>query len=73
VARNAKSDDADEYFGILRDGCETRIPRMMEIALDALHYLIGTYLIYFIFQFLIITHMDRTWLLEREGRYSECK
>ena len=36
-----KEDDASEYFVILKGGCDTRIPKLMEIALDAVHYLIG--------------------------------
>lgn len=34
--------DADKYFEPLELACETRQPKLMEIALDALHFLIGT-------------------------------
>ena len=45
-----KSDtDADKYFDVLEAACNTRIPRMMEISLDAVHYLIGTFLHYMSF------------------------
>ena len=33
--------NADSYFGPFQMACETRHPRVMEIALDSLHYLIG--------------------------------
>ena len=33
--------DADKYFDPLQAACETRQPRLMEIALDAIHFLIG--------------------------------
>ena len=33
--------DADKYFGPYQAACESRQPRLMEIALDGLHYLIG--------------------------------
>jgi len=35
--------DADQYFEPLEMACQTRQPRLMEIALDSIHYLIGTY------------------------------
>lgn len=33
--------DADKYFDPLRAACESHTPRVMEIALDAIHILIG--------------------------------
>ena len=33
--------DADQYFEPLEMACQTRQPRLMEIALNAIHYLIG--------------------------------
>ena len=33
--------DADKYFEPLRAACESKVPRIMEIALDAIHILIG--------------------------------
>lgn len=33
--------DADQYFEPLEMACQTRQPRLMEIALDAVHFLIG--------------------------------
>jgi formaldehyde-activating enzyme involved in methanogenesis len=33
--------DADKYFGPYQAACESRQPRLMEIALDGLHNLIG--------------------------------
>jgi hypothetical protein len=33
--------DADKYFSPFQLACESRQPRLMEIALDGLHYLIG--------------------------------
>jgi hypothetical protein len=41
VNGDIKEDNASNYFGILQVSCETRIPRLMEVALDAVHYLIG--------------------------------
>lgn len=32
---------ADKYFNILEAACESKNPRLMEIGLDAIHYLIG--------------------------------
>lgn len=34
--------DADQYFEPLEMACQTRQPRLMEISLDSIHYLIGT-------------------------------
>jgi hypothetical protein len=33
--------DADKYFDPLQAACESRYPKLMEIALDAVHFLIG--------------------------------
>lgn len=33
--------DADQYFEPLEMACQTRQPRLMEIALNAIHYLVG--------------------------------
>ncbi len=33
--------DADKYFEPLRAACESRVAKVMEIALDAIHILIG--------------------------------
>jgi hypothetical protein len=33
--------DADQYFEFLELACQTRQPRLMEIALNAVHYLVG--------------------------------
>jgi hypothetical protein len=33
--------DADKYFGPYQAACDSRQPRLMEIALDGLHSLIG--------------------------------
>ena len=38
---NANDMDADKYFAPLQAACESRQPRLMEIALDGIHYLIG--------------------------------
>lgn len=38
--------DADKYFGPLRVACESHVPKIMEIALDAIHLLIGELPIY---------------------------
>ena len=35
--------DADKYFGPYQAACDSRQPRLMEIALDGLHSLIGIY------------------------------
>ena len=41
VASGARDDNANQYFSILQTGCETRVAKLMEISLDAVHYLIG--------------------------------
>ena len=42
VAAKSRGDtDADKYFDPLQAACETRQPKLMEIALDAIHFLIG--------------------------------
>ena len=42
VASKGREDiDADKYFDPLQAACETRQPKLMEIALDAIHFLIG--------------------------------
>lgn len=41
----AEDGSADKYFNILDAACESRNIRLMEIGLDAIHYLIGTLLI----------------------------
>ena len=33
--------DADQYFEPLEMACQTRQPRLMEIALNAIHFLVG--------------------------------
>jgi hypothetical protein len=38
---DALDTDADKYFEPLQLACETRQSRLMEIALDAIHFLIG--------------------------------
>lgn len=35
--------DADQYFEPLEMACQTRQPRLMEIALNAIHYLVGKF------------------------------
>jgi hypothetical protein len=36
-----EDEDADKYFDILQAACETKQPKLMEIALDAIKFLIG--------------------------------
>jgi hypothetical protein len=36
-----EDDDADKYFDLLQSACETKQPKLMEIALDAMKFLIG--------------------------------
>lgn len=48
----AADGDADKYFDILQAACESKTPRLMEIGLDSIHFLIGE--IIYIFMFLAI-------------------
>jgi hypothetical protein len=41
AAKGREDMDADKYFDPLQAACETRQPKIMEIALDAIHFLIG--------------------------------
>lgn len=45
-----QDNDADKYFEPLEVACDTRHPRLMEIALDALHFLIGIFRLRFTYQ-----------------------
>lgn len=38
-----EDEDADKYFDILQQACETKQPKLMEIALDAIKFLIGEF------------------------------
>jgi hypothetical protein len=40
--------DADKYFEILQAACESKNARLMEIALDATHYLIGEFNVFIV-------------------------
>ena len=44
VASGIRDDNANQYFVILEAGCETRVAKLMEVSLDAVHYLIGKYI-----------------------------
>ena len=46
---NANDVDADKYFAPLQAACESRQPRLMEIALDGIHNLIGQSAIFSLF------------------------
>jgi hypothetical protein len=50
--------DADKYFGPYQAACDSRQPRLMEIALDGLHSLIGIYKIdnTYLYSHLILSH-----------------
>ena len=50
-----QDNDADQYFEPLDMACDTRQPRLMEIALDALHFLIGRWL-FLLMRCFTITH-----------------
>ena len=39
---HSQDTDADQYFEFLELACQTRQPRLMEIALNAIHFLVGT-------------------------------
>jgi hypothetical protein len=34
--------NADDYFEAFQLACESRHPRLMDVSLDAIHYLMGT-------------------------------
>lgn len=38
---HSQDTDADQYFEFLELACQTRQPRLMEIALNAIHFLVG--------------------------------
>lgn len=54
--------DADQYFEPLEAACETKQPKLMEMALDTLHFLIGRLHLLCI---CIADVMRRAWLLKR--------
>ena len=51
AGRDGREDlDADKYFDPLQAACESKQPRLMEVALDAIHFLIGKiHKIYYVF------------------------
>lgn len=40
-----EDEDADKYFDILQAACETKQPKLMDISLEAMKFLIGNFLI----------------------------
>ena len=54
----SKDEDAAKYFEPLRLACESKQPRLMEISLDAIHYLIGmlSIIVYLHFYSLYLEH-----------------
>lgn len=48
-----EDEDADKYFDILQAACETKQPKLMDISLEAMKFLIGNYLfLYFLYLFI---------------------
>jgi len=69
AGRDEREDsNADKYFDPLQAACESHNPKLMEISLDAIHFLIGNVKLCVVYGFLkIYLHIFcRTWLFEGE-------
>ena len=58
-----ESDSADKYFDPLQAACQTKYPKLIEIALEAIHYLLGK-LWWMLLQLLLISFPLRTWVFK---------
>jgi hypothetical protein len=56
-AGKIKITKAGKYFEPLKLACESRLPRLMEIGLDAIHFLIGKIILY-AYQLLLIRYWN---------------
>jgi hypothetical protein len=43
IAANVEGNASDRYFEPFRLACESELPRLMEIALGGIHFLLGEY------------------------------